>query len=94
VTRRLALLLVVAIPVLLFVNAFQAYRYSQLEREIDRLQVEQQILIEENKRAILALSVLSSPRRIGPLAEEELGLERIENEDIIHMVPELAGNGR
>ena len=81
----MVLLLIVAIPVLLFANAFQAYRYSQIEREIDRLQIEQQALIEENKRAILAISVLSSPQRIGPLAENELGLTRVDGSDIVRM---------
>ena len=84
-TRRVVVLLVAAIPVLLFANAFQAYRYSQLEQEIGRLQNQQQMLIEENKRAILALSVLSSPQRIGPLAENELGLRRVDGSDIVRM---------
>ena len=83
--RRIVLLLVISIPVLLFANAFQAYRYSQLERAIGRLQDEQQLLIEENKRAILAISILSSPQRVGPLAENELGLERVEGSDIVRM---------
>ena len=84
-SRRIVLLLIVAIPVLLFVNVFQAYRYSQIEQEIDRLRNEQQALIEENKRAILAISVLSSPQRIGPLAENELGLNRVDGSDIVRM---------
>lgn len=83
--RRLVLLLVISIPVLLFANAFQAYRYSQLERDISRLQDEQQVLIEENKRSILAISILSSPQRIGPLAENELGLERVQGSEIVRM---------
>lgn len=84
-SRRIVLLLIVAVPVLLFVNVFQAYRYSQIEQEIDRLQNEQRALIEENKRAILAISVLSSPQRIGPLAENELGLNRVDGSDIVRM---------
>ncbi len=84
-SRRIVLLLIVAIPVLLFVNVFQAYRYSQIEQEIDRLQNEQRALIEENKRANLAISVLSSPQRIGPLAENELGLNRVDGSDIVRM---------
>jgi len=93
VTRRVVLLLVVAIPVLLFANAYQAYRYSQVAREIDRLQNEQQTLIEENKRTILGISVLSSPQRIGPLAESELGLSRVDGSDIIRTrVDDAGGN--
>jgi cell division protein FtsL len=92
--RRIVLLLVVAIPVLLFANAIQAYRYSRLEQEVDRLQNEQQSLIEENKRAILAISVLSSPQRIGPLAENELGLRRVNGSDIIRMRTDVVGGNQ
>lgn len=84
-SRRIMVLLVVLVPVLLLANAFQSYRHNQLEKEITRLEREQLALIEENKRAILAISVLSSPQRIGPLAEEELGLERVDAAQIIRM---------
>jgi cell division protein FtsL len=94
VTRRVLLLLIVAVPVLLFANALQAYRYSQLEREIGRLQDQQEVLIEENKRAILAISVLSSPQRIGPLAENELGLRRVDSAEIVRMQTGTAEGGQ
>ena len=84
-SRRITIALIILVPVLLFANALQAYRYNQLEREITRLEREQLALIEENKRAILAISVLASPQRVGPLAEEELGLERPDQGDIIRM---------
>ena len=93
-TRRVLLLLIVAVPVLLFANALQAYRYSQLEREIGRLQDKQEVLIEENKRAILAISVLSSPQRIGPLAENELGLRRVVSAEIVRMQTGTAEGGQ
>ena len=92
-TRKFLVMLVVAVPVLLFANAFQAYRYSQLQNEISTLLDEQQSLIEENKRAILAISVLSSPQRIGPLAEE-LGLSRVEGAEVIRMHSSVAGESR
>lgn len=92
--RRIVLLLVVAIPVLLFANVLQAYRYSRLEQEVGRLQNEQQSLIEENKRAILAISVLSSPQRIGPLAENQLGLRRVSGSDIIRMRTDVVGGNQ
>ena len=71
-------LLVILVPLLLFANVYSSFQYSQLQREIQRLEREQLALIEENKRAILAISILSSPRRVGALAEDELGLERID----------------
>ncbi len=84
-SRRFTIALVILVPILLFANALQAYRYNRLEQEITSLEREQLALIEENKRAILAISVLSSPQRVGPLAEEELGLERPDEERIIRM---------
>lgn len=81
--KSILVLLVVLVPVLLFANVFQAYRYSMLEREVSDLEQRQHQLIERNKRAILAISVLTSPDRIGALAEEELGLMRLDPEDLI-----------
>jgi cell division protein FtsL len=74
--RSLVILLIVLVPVLLFANVFQAFRYGRLERRIVELEREQLALIEENKKAILAISVLTSPRRVGELARDMLELER------------------
>ena len=83
--RSLVALLVILVPVLLFANVFQAFRYGRLEREIERLEDEQLTLIEENKRAILAISVLTSPNRVGELAEGVLELERPAPQDVIRL---------
>lgn len=83
--RRLLMLAAIAIPLLLFANAYQAYRYNTLEREIQELEEQQLALIEENKRAILAITILSSPQRIGPIAEEELSLTRLDLDSLILM---------
>ena len=85
-------LLVVLLPALLFANVYQAYRYSQLDHEITALESEQTRLLEENKRIILAIALLSSPDRIADIAENDLGLERIGTGDITRMtVPEFGG---
>jgi cell division protein FtsL len=89
--RRFTIALIILVPLLLFGNVLQAYRYNQLEDEISRLESEQLSLLEQNKRAILAISVLSSPDRIGPLAEDELGLVRPDQDEIIHMYTTSAG---
>ncbi|TVQ26330.1 MAG: cell division protein FtsL [Spirochaetaceae bacterium] len=93
--RRSAIVaLVVIVPALLFMNVLQAYRFSRLEREIVRLERRQAALIEENKRAILAISVLTSPSRVGELASEELGLVRVNPRDITTIDPPGYGGGR
>ena len=71
----------------------QAFRYSQLDREITRLERAQHDLLEENKRIILAIALLSSPQRIGELAEGELELQRVDADDITHMrAPDFGGD--
>lgn len=92
--RSVFLALVVLVPVLLFMNVLQAYRHSRLEREIVALERQQATLIEENKRVILAISVLTSPARVGELATEELGLVRVTPADIITIDPPGYGGGR
>lgn len=83
--RPLVVLLIILVPVLLFANVAQAFRYGRLEQKIEELEREQLALIEENKRAILAITVLTSPRRVGELAEGVLDLERISAEGIVRM---------
>lgn len=83
--RSLVALLILLVPVLLFTNVVQAFRYGRLEREVAELEREQHALIEENKRAILAITVLTSPGRVGDLAEGVLDLGRISTEEIIRL---------
>ncbi len=77
--------LILLVPLLLFANVYQAFRHGRLERRIVELEREQLALIEENKRVILAISVLTSPRRIGELAEHELELERIRPDSVLRL---------
>jgi cell division protein FtsL len=83
--KRAVLVLLTVLPLFFFANVLQAFRYHQLEQEISRLEQAQTRLIEENKRSIAGISLLSSPRRIRVLAEEELGLERDWPDERIHI---------
>ncbi len=83
--RPMTALLILLVPVLLFANVYQAFRHGRLERRIAQLEREQLSLIEENKRVILAISVLTSPRRISDLADQELGLERIRPDAVLRL---------
>ena len=82
---------VVLLPILLCANVLQVFRYRQLEQTLADLERQQDELVEANKRAILAISILASPDRIGRIAEEELNLDLIQPEDILRLVPEQAG---
>ena len=74
---------------LFFLNTWQGSRYQKLEREVQRLELEQKNWLEQNKKVIAALAVLSSPERIKNLAEGSLGLKPLQAEDLIEI--ELGG---
>lgn len=69
-------LLLVLIPVLLFANSWQAYRYNRLNRQIAVESERQLEVIERNKRHLAGIASLSSPARIDAIARERLGLEQ------------------
>jgi cell division protein FtsL len=82
-------LLILASLSLFFLNTWQGNRYQKLEREVQRLELEQKNWLEQNKKVIAALAVLSSPERIKTLAEESLGLKPLQAKDLIEI--ELGG---
>jgi cell division protein FtsL len=75
VRRYIALTCIIVLPIALFLNVWQSFRWETLEREVTRLEQKQRDMVEENKRLIAGIAVLRSPGRIRTLAEEELELE-------------------
>ncbi|MCQ2611160.1 MAG: cell division protein FtsL [Treponema sp.] len=75
----------VLIPALLILNAMQAQRYHDIEKEVHALEVKQAALVEENKKLITDISILSSAQRIGKVAEEQLGMHKAETKDIVRV---------
>lgn len=67
-------LLVVAVSTAFLLNVWQSYRYTQVEREIQRIQRRHHEILEENKRLIVGIAGLRSPRRVRAIAEEDLNL--------------------
>lgn len=78
-------LVVLAIPALLFLNAIQAKKYTDLTKEISELERKQEKLIQENKKLVSDIAVLSSADRIEKIATEELGMHKAETEDIVRV---------
>jgi len=68
--RLLVIGILLSIPAMIFVNVWQGFRFWEKEREISRLQDEQQQWFEENKLMIVNIAVASSPSRIDELARE------------------------
>ena len=73
------------VPLLFALNAMQAARYMKVQSEVKALEQKQVQLVEENKRLITDISLLSSGERIGKIAEEELGMRKAESEEIVRV---------
>ncbi len=73
------------IPALLLAYGVQVRRYSELSREISELETKQKRLVEQNKKLISDISLLSSTDRIENMAENELGMHKAESEDIVRV---------
>ncbi len=73
------------IPLLLLGYCFQIRRYAELSREISELEIKQERLVEQNKKLVSDISLLSSTDRIEKMAEDELGMHKAETEDIVRV---------
>lgn len=78
-------LIAILIPCLLCVAGIQAHRYTSLEKEVRSLEKKQAELIEENKKLITEISILSSTDRIEELAQTELGMREVKTEEIVRV---------
>ena len=76
-------IIVLVFIALFFLNTWQGYRYQELEQEVGNLELEQKDWLEQNKKIIAALAVLSSPERVEALAVDRLGLKPLKPEDVI-----------
>lgn len=77
--------LAVSVPLLLIAYAAQTRRYAELSREIASLEQKQERLIEQNKKLVSDISLLSNTDRIEKIASEELGMHKAETEDIVRI---------
>ena len=75
--RKWLLVLICTVPLFVFMNVYQVYRYRAVKMEIRFLEAEQKDLLENNKRILAGIGVLKSPARIDKLASEDLGLEKV-----------------
>ncbi|MFQ3621325.1 MAG: hypothetical protein SNJ78_10345 [Spirochaetales bacterium] len=89
--RWIGLCFLLFIPIIFFLNTWQSFRYASLKKEIRKLENEQIELIEENKRKIVALSILNFPARIRAIAEMTLGLKQPPVHTYIEIHPSLEG---
>ena len=78
-------LLTISIPAMLILYGLQAKKYKDLTKEVVELERKQEKLIEENKRIVSEISVLTNAERIEKIAVEELGMHKAEAEDIVRV---------
>lgn len=93
IEKWLLVSLIVLVPALFLANVWQSYRYTQIRREVVAVHEEQLRVIEENKRLIVGISGLRSPARIRLLAQDELGLQPIDADDVRRIDTGGAGDG-
>ena len=83
--KLLACLLALSIPCLLAIDSMQARKYTKLEQEVVSLERKQKELVEQNKKLITSISILSSSDRIEKIAVENLGMRRAVSSEIIRI---------
>ena len=84
--RRVILyFMTLTIPLSLGLAAWQATRYTALEKKIEFLVTEQEEWIESNKRLIAGIAVLSSVERIEHIARNQLGLTKKRPEEVLQV---------
>ncbi len=78
-------IIVLTVPLMLCLYAVQAREFSILTNEIQELERKQEKLIEENKKLVKDIAILSSAERIEKSAVEELGMHKAEADDIVRV---------
>lgn len=74
------------IPVFFFLQVLTAYQYQSLDHEVTQLEKDQKDWFEKNKKIVAGISVLRTPERIEKIATDELGLEKIESDQVKRLV--------
>jgi hypothetical protein len=82
---------VLAIPLFLAINAWQANECGEIRSQIKKNEISQESLVEENKTVIAEISNLLAVDRLETEAQNRLGLRKIRPEDITLII---MGRGR
>ena len=79
------LVLAASIPALLALANLETQRYATLEKEVLDLEKKQYSLIEDNKKLVSEIGMLSSSERIEKIAVSEYGMRLAESDEIIRV---------
>jgi cell division protein FtsL len=83
--RILLYFFTLTIPLCLGVAAWQSNRYTELIREVEKLESVQEEWVENNKQLIAGIAVLSSSERIENIAKNDLGLVKKLPEEVLQI---------
>ena len=75
----------ISIPVFLGFAAWQSVRYSELEKNVRRLEAVQEDWVENNKRLIAGIAILTSSARIEQIAVYDLGFSKVRPENVLQV---------
>lgn len=78
-------LLALSIPGLLILNAVQSKKFKEQEDSVLELEEKQSEFVEQNKKLITEIGVLSSSDRIEKVAENEFGMRKAESNEIVRV---------
>ena len=77
--------IVFTIPLFLGLTAWQSVRYTKLDKALRRLEAAQENWLESNKKLAAGIAVLSSSSRIEQVAVHDLGLSKMQPEDVLQV---------
>ncbi|MDR1894744.1 MAG: hypothetical protein LBQ61_08710 [Spirochaetales bacterium] len=92
--KKIALIFIaLSVAGICFFSVWQAFTFETLKADVEVLEGRQRELFEQNKRQIIGIEYLSSPRRIDQISRE-LELEKIDPSRVIRVVlPEGEADG-
>jgi cell division protein FtsB len=84
--KVLAVAMALLVPGLLFLNAWEGYRYHVLTDEVEGLEKRQKELLEANMAVIAGIAREQSPEKIEEKAISSLGLVPVDQERVTRLV--------
>ncbi|MCD6121449.1 MAG: cell division protein FtsL [Spirochaetales bacterium] len=84
--KLVILVLILSIPAMLFLVTWQNIRFTELSASISSIREEQEDLMEKNKRLIIGLAILRSPKRIEDIGLKDLKLHEALPSEVIKIV--------
>ncbi len=84
--KVLAVAMALLVPGLLFLNAWEGYRYHVLSDEVEGLEKQQKELLEANMAVIAEIAREQSPEKIEEKAISSLGLVPVDQERVTRLV--------